>query len=189
MSAKYKFKDPDKLYFVSFAAVYWIDLFIRNEYKDILLDSWKYCLANKEMELYAWCIMTSHVHMIIASQGDKLEDIMRDMKRHTSGTLKKAIQQRPAESRREWMLWLMQRAGKKNSNNSDFQLWRQDNHPLELTTPEIAHQKLDYLHYNPVEAGFVEKPEDYLYSSAIDYYSNRKGLIEIRRIDPILKSP
>ena len=114
---------------------------------------------------------------------------MRDMKRHTSGTLKKAIQQHPAESRREWMLWLMQRAGKKNSNNSDFQLWRQDNHPLELTTPEIAHQKLDYLHHNPVEAGFVEKPEDYLYSSAIDYYSSRKGLIEIRRIDPILKSP
>jgi putative transposase len=56
-------------------------------------------------------------------------------------------------------------------------LWQQDNHPLELTTPEITHQKLDYLHYNPVMAGIVEKPEDYLYSSAIDYYTNRKGLI------------
>ena len=67
MSTKYKFKDPDKLYFVSFAVVYWIDLFIRKEYKDILLDSWKYCLTNKGMELYAWCIMTSHVHIIIGS--------------------------------------------------------------------------------------------------------------------------
>jgi len=188
MSTKYKFKDQDKLYFISFAVVYWIDLFIRNEYKDILLDSWKYCQANKGMKLYAWCIMTSHVHLIIGSHRDKLENIMRDMKRHTSGTLKNAIRNHPAESRKEWMLWLMERAGKKNNNNSDFQLWRQDNHPIALATPCIAHQKLKYLHYNPVEAGFVEKPEDYLYSSAIDYYTNKKGLIEIERMDAILRS-
>jgi putative transposase len=184
MSRKYKFKDQEKLYFVSFAVVYWIDLFIRNEYKDILLDSWRYCQANKGLELYAWCIMTSHVHMIIGSNGDKLEDIMRDMKRHTSEALKNTIQNHPAESRREWMLWMMERAGKKNSNNSNFQLWQQDNHPIELTTPAITHQKLDYLHYNPVEAGFVESPEEYLYSSAIDYYTNRKGKIPILHIDP-----
>jgi putative transposase len=188
MSSKYKFKDQDKLYFVSFAVVNWIDLFIRNEYKDILLESWKYCQANKGMELYAWCIMSSHVHLIIGSHGDKLENIMRDMKRHTSEELKKAIQIHPGESRREWMLGMMEKAGKENSNNINFQLWQQDNHPLELTTPEITHQKLDYLHYNPVMAGIVEKPEDYLYSSAIDYYTNRKGLIAIERIDPILKS-
>jgi hypothetical protein len=47
----------------------------------------------------------------------------------------------------------------------------------------IAHQQLADLHYNPVEARFVEKPEDYLYSSAIDYYTNRKGKIAIERID------
>jgi putative transposase len=79
------------------------------------------------------------------------------------------------------------RAGKKNSNNSNFQLWQQDNHPIELSTPFIAHQKLDYLHYNPVEAGFVRNPEDYLYSSAIDYYTSKKGLIQIEKIDTILR--
>ena len=188
MSTKYKFKDQDKLYFVSFAVVYWIDLFTRNEYRNILLESWKYCQSKKGMDLYAWCIMTSHVHMIIGSHGDKLEDIMRDMKRHTSEALKKAIQTHPGESRREWMLSLMERAGKKNSNNLNFQLWQQDNHPIELATPVIAHQKLDYLHYNPVVAGIVEKPEDYLYSSAIDYYTNRKGMIDIILIDPILQN-
>jgi putative transposase len=189
MSTRYKFKDQDKLYFVSFAVVYWIDLFVRNEYRDILLESWKYCQSKKGMDLYAWCIMTSHVHMIIGSHGKKLEDIMRDMKRHTSETLKKAVQIHPGESRNEWMLELMERAGKENSNNENFQLWQQDNHPIELTTPAITHQKLDYLHYNPVEAGFVEKPENYLYSSAIDYYTSRKGMIDIILIDPILQSP
>ena len=101
MSSKYKFRDQEKLYFVTFAVVYWIDLFIRNEYKDIMLDSWRYCIANKGMELYGWCIMTSHVHLIIDTHGDKMEDIMRDMKRHTSEKLRAAIQQHPGESRKE----------------------------------------------------------------------------------------
>lgn len=185
MSSKYKFNDPDKLYFVSFSIVYWIDLFIRNEYKDILLASWKFCVKEKGMELYAWCIMTSHVHMIIGSHADKLENIMRDMKRHTSKEIKEKIKNLPGESRRNWILWMMERAGKKNSNNIDFQLWQQDNHPVELTNDTITHQKLDYIHYNPVRAGFVEKPEDFLYSSARDYYGG-KGLIDVTLLDPMI---
>ena len=86
MSTKYKFKDQSQLYFVSFAVVYWIDLFVRNEYKQIMLNSWEYCKAQKGMELYGWCIMSSHVHMIIGSSENKLENIMRDMKKHTSLT-------------------------------------------------------------------------------------------------------
>lgn len=84
MSTKYKFKNQEQLHFVTFAVVNWIDLFIRNEYKTILLDSWQYCQKYKGLEIFGWCIMTSHVHMIIGSHGDKLEDIMRDMKKHTS---------------------------------------------------------------------------------------------------------
>jgi REP element-mobilizing transposase RayT len=122
---------------VTFAVVYWIDLFVRNEYKDILLDSWKYCSKNKGLEIYGWCIMTSHVHMIIGTHGEKMEDIMRDMKKHTSAAIKEAIKQHPQESRRKWMLWLMERAGQKNSQNINFQLWQQDNHPIEL--PDIKY--------------------------------------------------
>jgi len=185
MSTKYKFGDQDKLYFVSFAVVNWIDLFIRNEYKQIMLDSWKHCQANKGLEIYGWCIMTSHIHMIIGTHGDKLEDIMRDMKKHTSLELKKAIKNHSTESRREWLLWMMERAGRKNSNNHKFQLWQQDNHPIELYDYKVLHQKLDYVHYNPVEAGFVEKPEDYLYSSARDYYG-RQGLLDVLLVDPLV---
>ena len=42
--------------------------------------------------------MTSHVHMIIGSKKDKLEDIVRDMKKHTSSELKIAIKHHPQES-------------------------------------------------------------------------------------------
>ncbi len=185
MSRKYKFRDQDKLYFISFAVVNWIDLFIRNEYKQIMLESWKYCQLNKGLEIYGWCIMTSHIHMIIGSNHDKLEDIVRDMKRHTSERLKEAIRSNPKESRREWMLWMMERAGRQNSNNSHFQLWRQDNHPIELFGHKVLHQKLDYIHNNPVESGLVEKPEDYLYSSARDYYGF-PGMIDILLVDPLV---
>ena len=60
MSRVHKFRDQDKTYFVSFATVNWIDVFIRREYKEVLIDSLKYCIANKGLELYGWCIMTSH---------------------------------------------------------------------------------------------------------------------------------
>ena len=185
MSRKYKFQDQDELYFITFAVVYWIDLFIRNEYKNILVDSWDHCINHKGMELYGYCIMTSHVHMIIGSWEKNMEDIMRDMKRHTSLQLKDAIQNHPLESRREWILWMMKRAGEKNSNNLNFQLWQQSNHPIQLKNAEMAHQKLDYTHYNPVEAGIVDKPEDYLYSSARNY-RGMKGLVDVILLDPLV---
>ena len=185
MSTKYKFHDQDKLYFVSFAVVNWIDLFIRNEYKEVMLNSWKYCQQNKGLEIYGWCIMTSHVHMVIGSNDNKLEDILRDMKKHTSAELRNAIQNNPQESRKEWMLWMMERAGIKNGNNYKFQLWQQSNHPILLFDHKILHQKLDYIHNNPLEAGIVEKPEHYLYSSARDYYG-LPGFIDILMVDPLV---
>ncbi len=96
--------------------------------------------------------------------------------------LKKAIRENSKESRRDWMLWMMQRAGKWNGNNKDFQFWQQDNHPIELVDNYMLDQKLTYLHNNPVESGYVSNPEDYTYSSARDY-CGEKGLLDIQLIE------
>ncbi len=77
----------------------------------------------------------------------------------------------------------MERAGKKH--NTTFQLWQPENHPIELLNSEMAHQKLAYIHCNPVTAGFVIKAEEWLYSSAIDYYGG-KGLLEINRLEALV---
>ena len=185
MSKKYKFADNDKIYFVSFATTNWIDVFIRNEYKEAILSSIKYCQLNKDLELYGWCIMTSHVHLIIGTKGNPLQNIMRDLKRHTAEILHQLIQTNTTESRREWMLWMMERAAKKNNSSAKFQLWQPESHPIQLMNNEMAHQKLDYIHNNPVDAGFVTKAEEWLYSSAIDYYGG-KGLLEIIRLDTLI---
>ncbi|MEO6328074.1 MAG: transposase [Ginsengibacter sp.] len=130
MSRKYKFGDSDKLYFISFAVINWIDVFVRREYKDIVLESWKHCQEKKGLEIYGWVIMPSHIHMIISSTKKKPEEIVRDMKSHTSTAMKEQIKNYVGESRREWMLWMMERAGKKNGNNNDWQFWQQHNNPI-----------------------------------------------------------
>jgi putative transposase len=124
--------------------------------------------------------------LIIGSAKNSLSNIMRDMKKHTSLRMKDAIENNSKENRREWMMDLFCKAGKANSNNNDFQFWQQDNHPIQLITPKFTHQKLDYIHNNPVVAGFVDKPEEYLHSSARDYYGTSKGLPKVILIDPLL---
>ncbi|MBD3639188.1 MAG: transposase, partial [Crocinitomicaceae bacterium] len=91
MSRNYKFHNPEGAYFVSFAVVDWLDVFTRNEYKNIVVDSLEYCQNNKGMEIYAWCIMTNHVHLVFRSIGDlKPEQILGDFKRYTSKAIVKA---------------------------------------------------------------------------------------------------
>ncbi|HMT97247.1 MAG TPA: transposase [Ferruginibacter sp.] len=185
MSRKYKFRNNDKLFFVTLTITNWLDLFIRDEYREIFIHSVQFCQKEKELEVYGWCIMTSHIHMIIGSRGNLLSNIMRDLKRHTSEKLHEAIKYHPQESRREWITWMMERAAAKKANGSKFQLWQQESHPQELMTNAIAHQKLAYIHDNPVEAGFVKQPPDWKYSSAADY-NGAKGLIEVTKLEPLL---
>jgi hypothetical protein len=78
------------------------------------------------------------------------------------------------------MLNIFREQGEKNSRNTNFQFWRQDNRPQELYSAAFIFQKINYIHNNPVEAGIVEKPEHYLYSSAKDYFQTRKcGLLDL----------
>jgi putative transposase len=181
MSRNYKFHDQEKPYFISFAIVYWLDVFIRPIYKDILVDSMNYCIKEKGLIVYAWVIMSSHVHMIIGTRNEKMQDIVRDLKKYTSKAIINAIKENIQESRREWLVWMFERAGKKNTNNTKYQFWQQHNKPIELHDNEIIAQKLHYLHSNPVEEGFVHEPHEYKYSSAVDY-SGGKGYVDVEII-------
>ncbi len=85
MSRNYKFNNPDGLYFISFAVVGWLDVFTRNEYKDLFLESLEYCQKNKGLEVHAWCIMSNHVHLVFRSiNGQNPELLIGDLKRLTS---------------------------------------------------------------------------------------------------------
>ena len=176
--AGYKIRNTEGVHFISFAVVEWVDVFTRQQYRDIVVDSLKFCQEQKGLLLHAWCIMSNHVHLIVSARDKNLSDILRDFKKFTSVELTQAIKDNPTESRKDWMLSIFREAGKANSRNISHQFWRQDNHPIECFTHEFTRQKLDYLHNNPVAEGIVANPEDYIYSSAKDY-CGKPGLLKL----------
>lgn len=138
----------------------------------MLVESLRHCQENKGLKLYAWLIMSvryisDHVHLIAAAgEGHVLPDILRDLKKYTASRILKAIGEHVQESRKAWMLPIFAKAGASNPNNTHYQFWRQDKYPIQLTFAGVLDQKLNYLHNNPVEAGYVDAPEHYIYSSA-----------------------
>ena len=176
MSRNYKFHNKRGLYFVSFATVYWIDVFTRQVYFDVLANSVKYCRKEKGMELYCYCFMPSHIHFIFRSSIDQPSELLRDFKRHTSKKMIESIENNPQESRKEWLLWMFMRAGKKNATTNTYQFWQQHNKPIELWSEKVIKQKIDYIHQNPVENGFVTNPVDWKYSSARNYQDDNTVL-------------
>jgi putative transposase len=179
-SGGYKIRNKAGIHFITFAVVGWVDVFTRPLYKNILLDSIRHCQFERELLLHAWCLMTNHVHMILSAKKNDTSDILRDFKKYTSKKLISAIETNPQESRREWMLRIFKEHGEENSRNKSYQFWRHDNHPKEVFSPGVTAQKINYIHNNPVEAGIVDKPEQYLYSSARDYvYQKKCGLLNV----------
>ena len=169
MSRNYKFHNKSGLYFVSFATVNWIDVFTRQVYFDVLVESVNYCRENKGMELYCYCFMPSHIHFIFRSAKEEPSELLRDFKKYTSRKLIQVIENNPQESRKEWLLWMFKRAGKKNATTTQYQFWQQHNKPIELWSEKVIKQKINYIHNNPVVCGFVVNPEDWKYSSARNY--------------------
>ena len=88
------------------------------------------------------------------------------------------------ESRRGWLLNHFAFNARKNKTHSQHQVWQRNNHPIILYTPKVIRQKLIYIHYNPVAAKMVARPEDYLYSSASDYLGC-PGILEVTLLDDI----
>jgi len=181
MSEKYKFHDPQAMYFVTMASVGWVDLFTRVELKHVIIDSLRYCQKEKGLVIHAWCLMPSHLHMIISS-ANNLSGILRDFKKFTSKEIIDTIG-RINESRKGWLLDLFSEVANHLKRVENYKVWQDGNHPEILTSAKFARQKLDYLHTNPVADEIVDEPEEYRYSSARDYYGNKKGYLEVNKIE------
>lgn len=165
-------------HFITMTVVDWIDVFTRKNHKLAIIESLKYCQTHKGLEIFAWCLMPSHLHLIVRSQdSNKLSDTLRDFKKYTSKEIIRLIQEEP-ESRREWMLDRFEFAGRYNPKIKNYKFWQDGNHPVELFKPEFIKQKLNYIHNNPVEEMFVAEAHEYLYSSARNY-ADMEGLIDV----------
>jgi putative transposase len=178
MSEKRKTMESGGCYFMTCTIVGWVDVFSRQRYRQIVVDSLKYCQAHKGLKIYGFVIMTNHIHLLALAEDEKrMGAIMRDFKRFTATNILKSIQEEP-ESRQSWLLHMFKYHGHLAANREIYQVWQDGFHPTLIYSDKVFLQKLNYLHQNPVRAGFVDREQDWKYSSASNYL-NDKGLIDI----------
>jgi len=145
MSTGYQIYDQSGLYFLTFTVVDWVDIFTRKIYRDIFIDSLKYCSENKGLMIYGYVVMTNHVHIIARSSKNVLSDTVRDLKKFTAYKILEAAMQEP-ESRREWLLHRFKWNASRHQRNHTYQVWTHESHAIEITSKAFFDQKLNYVH-------------------------------------------
>ena len=169
-----------ELYFTTSTVVDWIDVFTRPQYKQIIIESLSYCQEEKGLDIYAWVLMTNHLHMVTGVHDDKqtISDILRDFKKFTSKKIIASIEENPEESRKVWMLDRFWFVGNNDKKIKNFKFWQDGNNIEQIYSYDFFKQKVNYIHMNPVRQEIVERPEDYLYSSA-RAYAGMNGLLKV----------
>ncbi|NUQ25442.1 MAG: transposase [Saprospiraceae bacterium] len=169
MSVKYKIRDQHGLNYLTCSIIGWVDLFSRQIYRDMVLDSWRYCQEHKGFQVHAYTIMSNHLHLIACCRAPhRLEATMRDWKHFTATKILDYLKDTTQpESRREWLLYLFSffAAGKKHKQI--YQVWQHDNHPIELYSEQVIAQKINYT---------ARRQVMYITFPALRYYSSHPSL-------------
>lgn len=177
MNQRYKIKHNNP-YYITFTVTGWIDVFTQKDHITMLLESIEYCQKNKGLQLFAWCLLPSRLHMIVdVAEPFQLWEIVRDLKKFTAKKLESALQEE-TETKREWLLDKLSFYGRYNANNQYFKLWQEGYRPIELYSQKFFLQKLDYIHSIPVKELIVAHPWEYNLSSAKNYVG-MEGLLQV----------
>jgi|SRR5690554_221344 len=182
MREGYIIRDQAAPHFITATVVDWIDVFTRQQYKDIIISSLDYSINNKGLVVFAYVVMSNHVHLIVQAKDNNLSDLIRDFKKFTATTIVKEIKE-SNDGRFDWMLDRFEKATESHSRNKNFQFWQYGNHPKEVFSEKFLWSKIDYIHLNPVRAGIVKQVEDYIYSSASNYIKDEGVLGNIQIAD------
>jgi len=178
--------DPANLYFITTTAAKRAHFFTPEKHKRIIADSLNYMRQKGWFNLYAFVIMPNHVHLMVKFLSPyNLSDVMRDFKKYTS---KQVVQHCIAENPRE-LLFYIKAAGEADAK-SQYKVWEDGYDARDVFSISFCEQKLDYIHHNPCQPhwGLVDKPEDYLWSSACFYLEDRAAIIQIDDLREFLVS-
>ena len=179
MRSRYKFCQNDGLHFITSTTIEWIPLFTSDIHFRIFIDSLIFCQKNKDLKIYAYVILENHFHMIVA--GNNLSRTLQSLKRFTAQKIIKLAEKQG----KVWLLNQFTFYKKRYKTQSRNQLWQEGFHPEFILNDKMLIQKINYVHYNPVKRGYVDKPEHWKYSSARNFILDDHSLIELERL-PIL---
>ncbi|PZX47101.1 REP-associated tyrosine transposase [Algoriphagus chordae] len=175
----FQVSDQHAVYFLTLTIVDWIDVFTRKEYKIEVVESLNFCVERKGLEIFAWCLMSNHLHLLCRSKEVfRLSDTIQDFKKFTARKILASMERESIESRAAWILKTFKEKGANQNRITNYKFWVDGLHAVVIESNQFLEQKLHYIHQNPVGAMIVDEPEEYLFSSARDY-AGRKGLVKV----------
>ncbi|MDB5283994.1 MAG: element-mobilizing transposase RayT [Bacteroidota bacterium] len=141
----------------------WKPLLTEDTYKDIIIKSLVFLKNEGSIVIYAFAIMPNHIHLIWQIQDGHTRDLvqMRFLK-FTAQQMKFRLLDTNADRLSAFLV---------NAKDRKYQFWERNSLSIDLWTPDVFIQKLDYIHNNPIQEKWklVQYPEDYKYSSARFY--------------------
>lgn len=165
--AKVRKTNPEHVHFLTLTVVGWTDVFIRQPYNEIIMENLNFCIERRNLELYAFCLMTNHLHMIVGSDPDTpFTETIKNFKSYSAKRILTFIEANWKESRREFLLKRFAYYANIRAQDAKRQFWERDNYPEAIFSDSFFSQKKRYIENNPVKAGFVLRPEDWANSSA-----------------------
>jgi putative transposase len=176
MRSRYRITELESPHFITCTIVVWLPVFTRPKYLEIITAFLAFCRQQKGLRLHAYVILDNHLHLVVSA--DNLSEVIRDFKRHTA----KEILVAASQDNKQWLLKQFEFYKGVHKGKSQHQVWQEGVHPQAIISEDMLRQKLDYLHYNPVRLGLVDRPEDWRYSSARNYL-DQNGVLEIDLIE------
>jgi len=170
--SRYRFGDDAYPYFMTWTIVGWLPVFTRQESTKIIYDSWRFLQLEREFQLLGYVILENHVHLIATAPN--LAAAVKCSKSFTALQIVELLKKRNARQ----LLRGLAALKLPNKKESEHQVWLEGSHPKMIETDEMLWQKLEYIHNNPVERGYVDDPLHWRYSSARNY-AGQPGLIEV----------
>ena len=170
--SRYCFAEHNHPHFLTCTVVEWLPVFTRQEAVNVLFDSWRYLGEHKELKLYGYVILENHLHVV--AQAENLPSVWSGFKSYTAREIIGLLETHGAEP----LLKRMRCACKANRKDREYQFWQEGSHPQVIESEVILRQKLEYIHFNPVKRGYVDRPEQWRWSSARDY-AGGQGLLEV----------
>ncbi len=141
----------------------WKHLLAEDKYKQIILDSLGFLASEKRVIINSFVIMSNHIHLIWqAINGYTPQQVQHSFLKFTAQQIKLDLQNNNTDLLEQFRV---------SAADREFQFWERNPLAIDLYSEEVYLQKMDYIHYNPVEAGLCLLPEDYYYSSARFYES------------------
>ncbi len=166
----------ERVYFVTTSVVEHAKIFCSDWYCDILVNNIKYYQQRYQFQIYGYVIMPSHFHWIVEVDPLRgtISDIIRDIKKYTAWEIFDASKE---DGRADLLRFYARNAS--DVPHQKRKLWTKRFDDEVIRNSEMLIAKLEYIHNNPVKAGLVEEPQEFKYSSARDYLSGEKSVLEV----------